>query len=377
MRALIVGEVALACSLLVGSALLLRSFANLAHADRGVDLADVMSINLAGLDKAFPSVEAMAAGTAAIETDVATWPEIQAFALSREVPPSVRANRINGDAGRSGGDMRADHYRVSPAFFGFFGIPIVRGRNFAAGDRDRAAIVGERLARQLWPDVDPIGQIFAFGNGGATRVIGVAGEIHLPTLDRDLDRPEFYSTLGNASRTLIISVRCRGTCPSEAAIRTRLSSIHPSIGARIDPPADNEYLNHLRLPRALAEVAGLFAIVAVLAASGGLFSVMTYTVGRRRREFGIRMALGASRADMRRLVFRDGLTTVVVGAVIGCGGGWMVARALARFHYGVSAADPLAWGCVMGALVLASLAAAWRPARAAMHVNPVQLLRGE
>ena len=379
---LVVGQVALACSLLVGSTLLIRSFGNLAHADRGVNLDGVVHINLSGLDKAFPSPEAMGSGTSAIETQVASWPEIGAFALSREAPPSMRVSRLEtmdptrAPEGTRPGSLEADRYRVSPTFFAFYDIPIQRGRSFEPGDSN-VVIVGARLARALWPGVDPVGRRFDFGDSVPGQVIGVAGEIHLPTLSRDLDRPEFYTPMGNRSRTVIISVRCRAACPNEALIRSRLAEIHPAIGARIDPPSNNEYLSHLRLPRALAEVAGVFAIVSVLTAAGGLFSLMMQAVAARRREFGIRLALGASPRQMRWLVLRDGLTMGGCGATAGAIGGWMVGRALAGFHYGVTPADPVTWAAMIGAIAVVAVVATWCPAHLAMRIDPVHLLREE
>jgi ABC-type antimicrobial peptide transport system permease subunit len=117
--------------------------------------------------------------------------------------------------------------------------------------------------------------------------------------------------------------------------------------------------------------------VAVLTAAGGLFSVLTCAVGRRRREFGIRTALGASPKQLQRLVFRDGISVMAIGVVAGVVAGWMVARSLAAFHYGVTAADPVTWAGVLGTVALTSLAAAWRPARQAMRIDPVRLLRDE
>jgi predicted permease len=369
-RALLVAQIALACSLLVGSALLARSFSNLVHADRGLRADGIVRVDLSGLDRAFPTPDAMGLGTDAIEAAAAAWPEIGAVALSREIPPNVRA------VGLADSDVRADQYRVNAGFFALYGIPILRGRTFAPNDTEQEAIVGDRLAGLLWPDADPVGQRVVIGNT-ARRVIGVAGEIILPTVASELDRPEYYTPLGNASRTLFLNLRCRGACPDERAIRSRLAAVHPSIGARLVPSAEIEYLNHLRLPRAVAEVGGVFAIVAVLTAAGGLFSVMTLAVGRRRREFGVRVALGASPAQLRRLVLRDVLGIVMTGGAVGAAGGWVVARGLASFHYGVSADDPVSWLGVLGTIAIAALAAAWRPILQAVRVDPVTLLREE
>ena len=399
-RGLLVAEVALACSLLVGSALLARSFANLVNADRGLDMDGLVHVDVDGIEDAFfTSREANALGTAAIQAQVLAWPEVDAVALSREIPPTWQTGTVYlgapppspprpsptatqaeleawMDGLRSVG-TRSDMYRVDPSFFGVYGIDLVRGRPLAHTDSDRDAVVGERLANQLWPGVNPIGQSFTVGRTPGYRVVGVAGEIRLPTLDRELDRPEFYIHLGSDSRSLYLGLRCRAACPDVATMQSRLRRVHPALTADVVPAAENAYLAQLRLPRAIAEVGSVFAVVAVLTAAGGLFSVMTYTVGRRRREFGIRAALGASPGRMGRLVFRDGLTLVAVGAVAGAMGGWLVARALAAFQYGVTAADPVAWAAVTATIGLTSVAASWRPARQAMRIDPVKLLREE
>jgi predicted permease len=384
-RGLLVGEVALACSLLVGSALLVRSFANLVHADRGMNSAGVLRVSVGGLDDAFGSYEAMALAGAAIEERFRAWPAISEVALSRDLPPGPTPSQggnvhlgAPGTMPDPGTTIPSDGYRVGAAFFDVYDIPIIRGRGFQPGDTEADVIVGERLANLLWPGQDPVERTFAVGRLPlAHRVVGVAGEIRLPALDPTLDRPEFYTPLGSRSRTLYVNFRCRASCPNEADIRAQVAAVHPALRARPVSSSEDEYLSQLRLPRAAAEVGGLFAVVAVLTAAGGLFSVLTCAVGRRRREFGIRTALGASPKQLQRLVFRDGISVMAIGVVAGVVAGWMVARSLAAFHYGVTAADPVTWAGVLGTVALTSLAAAWRPARQAMRIDPVRLLRDE
>jgi predicted lysophospholipase L1 biosynthesis ABC-type transport system permease subunit len=246
--------------------------------------------------------------------------------------------------------------------------------------------------------VDPIGQRFvldgleAGGEGGRSarpdgpfrvsptnlrRVIGVTGEVHLPTLERVMDRPEIYVPLGNESRTLYLSFRCDASCPNEQAIQAGVRRVHPAIRARITSSAQDVFTSHLTLPRAAADVGAVFAIVAVVTAAGGLFSMLTYAVGRRRREFGIRAALGASPGQMRRLVVHECLSVVAIGVAIGTVGGLLVAKSLGALLYGVTGADPTTWVAVIGTIFVTTLAAAWRPALQAMRVDPLNLLREE
>lgn len=415
-RSLLVGQTALACTLLVGSVLLLRSFGNLVTADRGIDVDGVVQVAVSGVEdtvraslSAIPVtavhrqllIDANAGITSTIEQQIAAWPEVHALALSRDLPPAPETGTVHFGAGRpaparprpaadaSQAEVMAwmnsirsvgtetDMYRVTPAFFEVYGIRLLRGRGLQRAGSELDVVIGERLASQLWPGQDPIGRTFTIGRTAGYSVIGVTAEIRLPTLDRDLDRPELYLGLGNSSTTLRLSLRCRTTCPDAAAMQSRLQSIHPSLRARTVTTVENSYLEQLRLPRAIAEVAGVFAVVALLTAAGGLFSMMTRAVGRRRREFGIRVALGAAPGQLRRLVLRDGLTLVAVGLAFGTVGAWVTARGLATLRYGVTIADAATWAAVLGTIAVTSLAASWRPARDAMRTDPVKLLREE
>jgi putative ABC transport system permease protein len=140
---------------------------------------------------------------------------------------------------------------------------------------------------------------------------------------------------------------------------------------------DDVYFEELARPRATAALGFTFAAIAVLAAAGGLFSVLSYAVGRRRREFGIRTALGASPVQIRRLVLRDGLVVALTGIAIGAAAAWPLARALASLQYGVTMSDSVSWAAVLTLLGLTTLAASWRPARTAAGCDPILLLREE
>jgi putative ABC transport system permease protein len=137
------------------------------------------------------------------------------------------------------------------------------------------------------------------------------------------------------------------------------------------------YFEELARPRAAAALGFTFAGIAVLAAAGGLFSVLSYAVGRRRREFGIRTALGASPAVIGRLVLRNGFAITAAGIAVGTIAAWSLARALASLQYGVAITDPVTWVVVLGLLGLTTAAASWRPAQDAMRTDPVMLLREE
>jgi putative ABC transport system permease protein len=142
-------------------------------------------------------------------------------------------------------------------------------------------------------------------------------------------------------------------------------------------PMEEEYLKQLARPRAAAALAAIFAVVALMASAGGLFGVLSAAVARRRREFGIRVALGIAPRRLTLLVLKQALALSSLGLLFGMAGAWALARALAALTYGVSPADPWSWAAVFGSLAITVLLAAWRPGVAASRVDPAQLLRAE
>jgi predicted permease len=379
-RGLLVFEVALACTLLVAAMLLTRSFVNLAHADRGLDIAGVTTLWLA-LDRGgAPEPHARAALVRTLEDDLQSLPGVQRVAWSYGVPP---------DGGMiSGGDWVSDlpgaspvrrtvaRYVVSPEFFSLYQIPIVRGRTFVSSDRFDDVIVSERLADTLWPDVNPLGRTFRFQDE-RFHVIGVAREIHFPSIDPTSDGPEFYQPYTTIGNTAMVSLRCAPSCPDAAVIRYHLSSTLPASQIQRARPLGDVYERELARPRASAAVLMAFAVIALLASAGGLFSVLSYGVSRRRREFGIRTALGASPAQIRRLVVGDAVLVATLGLAVGAVAAAMLARALASLQYGVKPGDPVSWSIVLGLILLTAILASWAPARSAGRVDPALLLREE
>ncbi|MBA2604764.1 MAG: ABC transporter permease, partial [Acidobacteria bacterium] len=369
-RALLVAEVALACTLLVGATLLVRSFINLAHAERGLDVDGVLVTSLSLGPPAFPDRAARQTAARLIEERVRRLPGVQHVAWSYGLPPdggAISFGKWQSDApGNPVVDMNVDRYRVGPEFFELYNIPLLRGRTFEPSDGQGSVVIGERLARTLWPGQEPIGRIFRFQEE-RFEVVGLVREIHHPSLDATIDRPEFYEPFAGVGSYAMMSIRCGATCPNTAFIRQQVLATHSAVRVVTAQALEDVYIEQLARPRAAAALGFAFAGVAVLAAAGGLFSVLSYAVGRRRREFGIRTALGASPDQIRRLVLRDGFVVAGWGVAIGCVAAWSLGRALVSLQYGVTTSDPLTWTIVFGVLGLTTLASSWRPARQAMR----------
>jgi predicted permease len=384
-RGLLVAEVALACTLLVGATLLTRSFVNLASADRGLDTSGVTTLWLS-LARGGPGAET--APDAAMRNTIARsvedvlrrLPGVRQVAWSYGLPPRGGlmsfGTWISDRPGARPIPTPIARYIVSPQFFSLYGIPIIRGRTFVPSDEYANVIVSETFAGLLWPGSDPIGHTFRFEKE-QFQVVGVAREIHYPSVDAQLDGPEFYHPYTEIGPTPMVSLRCDSRCPDPARIRHRLAATHPAVQVQDAGPVEAAYTAQLARPRAAAALAATFAVIAVIAAAGGLFSVLSYAVGRRRREFGIRSALGASRHEIRSGVLRDGLVVGAAGVTLGAVFAATFARVLASVQYGVTTADPVTWTIVLGLIALTTLAASWGPARSASRLDPLILLRDE
>jgi predicted permease len=378
-RALLVTELALACTLLVGATLLVRSVVNLARADRGMRTEGVLTSWIGLPAKAYPDAPARRAIAATIEDSIRQLPGVERIAFSSGVPPGGGGIHFGDDWLPDGPNTRpvslvASSYSVGDDFFELYGIPLLQGRTFQPGDGPERVIVGERIAARLWPNQDPVGRSFRRGKEHL-QVIGLVREINFPSLEANRDRAEFYRPFVPGGGNVWLNVGCQPRCPDEAVVRKQILAVVPGAHIVTLGLLSEQYREELARPRAAAALAGTFAVIAVLAAAGGLFSVLSYAVGRRRREFGIRTALGASPRQIRGLVLRDGVRVAALGVGAGIAASAALARVIASLQYGVTGLDPVTWTLVLGLLVATTLVASWRPARAAARVDPVTLLR--
>ena len=389
-RVLLVTEVAMACTLLIGATLLVRSFVNIAGADRGLDARGVMTAWVDfpergedGQEREVPEPAVRLSLMNAIEQEVRAMPDVRDVILSFGEPPDGggfwagdgwRPDSANADPLDLG---MVEYYEVSADFFAFYGIELLAGRTFRPGDTANDLIVGERLAALLWPNSEPVGRSFQLDDH-SYRVIGLAREIHYPSLDANTDNPELYKPFDPAEHTsFMMSLRCAGTCPGTTQLSERILAAGGAARLFRGGLLEEQYQQQLARPRAAAALGSAFAMIAVLVAMGGLFSVLAYAVSRRRREFGIRVALGAGKRELARLVQRDGISVATVGLLVGSAGAWAVQRVLAAFQYDVTLTDPLNWLVVAGVIFAATLLASWRPAARAGRVDPAELLRQE
>jgi putative ABC transport system permease protein len=278
----------------------------------------------------------------------------------------------------------ADFGVATDGYFQVLGIPLIRGRIFDehdGPDSPHVAVISESLARDRWPNQNPIGHTIEFGNmDGDLRlltIVGIVGDTHEYGLDAP-PRPTVYVNLFQRPRpTVTVTMLSDADTRSVAsAARGILQELNPEIPAKFRT-LSQVYSASLGSRRFNVILLGFFGIVALILATAGVFGVMAYSVSRRTREIGVRVALGAGSGDVLRMILSQGLRTIFIGVAIGIAGSLGLTRTVESLLFGVTATDPLTFAAVTLLLVAAALLACFIPARRAAKVDPIVALRYE
>jgi predicted lysophospholipase L1 biosynthesis ABC-type transport system permease subunit len=269
--------------------------------------------------------------------------------------------------------MSAHRHYVGPEFFDAYGLRILAGRPFAPTDDPTATLVSERLAAALWPGGPAVGRRFLF-EGVEKSVVGVVTEVRYPALGELKDLPQYYLRMVTPGSVAMLTMACAGPCPSDAVIRRHLKAADQRIRIQNLYRPELVYRRELAGPAAMATFGSLIAAVALCAGAAGLFSLLAQFVADRRREFAVRACLGASRAALRMLVWRQAVSVVVPGLLVGgLAGQWSSGR-LAGLMVDSTPGAAL-WLGLSLVVALVVVIAAWVPLRAATRIAPIELLR--
>lgn len=361
---LLVAEIAFGTTLLLGTVLLVASFVRLADVDRGLDARGVVT--------GFAELPEGVSG-ATLDSTLRTVPGVSETTFARQQFSHYGDGFVPDSPGSGPVEVWTSAQVVAPNYFDFYAIRLLRGRTFEEGESPSNVVISERFADAMWPGQDPVGRSFRF-HDDRYEVIGVVTETRLPSLDRRRDLAELYLP-GSPLAAVAFSVRCEPACDNSALLRRRITAAAPVLGIYRLEVLEHRYDAELARPRAAAIAAIIFAGIAVMAAAGGLFSVLSYAVSRRRRELGIRASLGARPAVLQRMVFREGAWMAAAGLALGGLAGMGVSRILASVLFEVSPAEPSIWFVVAGLIGATTLLATWLPARRASGIDPSGLLR--
>jgi predicted permease len=396
---LIVSELAFAVILMVGAGLLLRTLRDLLQENPGFNPTQVVTANtwlgVPNDPKTDPylGIRGKATFDRELLRRMNAIPGVELAAITSSLPTTnSNPNAVGGleteslaiedRPVESSQDLRAERIRISPDYFKVFQAPLLRGRSFTEGDEDGkppVAIIDESTAHKYWPTRDPLGRRVRFGQDPTkpwTTVVGIIKDIKSDGLDVDGVPHIYVSTYQDPSKQ--VSVVLRTSLPSTLLapqIRHEIQSIDPGLPV-FNVSSMNDVLDRsLASRRFSADLVGGFAGLAALLASIGIYGLLAYMVGQRSREIGIRMALGARRADILRMFLRKGVALAGMGIVAGLIVSASTASMMASLLYGVRPHDPAVFLIVPLLLFAIAVLASYLPARRATKVNPMIALR--
>jgi putative ABC transport system permease protein len=409
---LVVGEIAVSLALLVGAGLLLRSFVRMRNANIGIQTQNVITlgVNLPS-QKYSTGVERREFVDQLLEKASRT-PGVQSVAMASELPLEGGNNgyvTVPGDTNSTDANLLVEWEFITPDYFRTLGIPFFEGRNFSAEDMDRAANVGEKLrelyesgkdlsksrfppelslvavinrtmANTFWHGQDPLGKTFLNGGGPPVTVIGVVGDVReWGIAEKVIPEAYFPASEGLAwgvAGHLVVKTSIASTSVFPA-IRAEVRELDPSLALFHPRTMDQVVSENMQDASLRTFLLGIFAALALLLAAVGIYGVMAYLVTQRTHEIGIRMALGAERENVLRLVLGQGIKLIALGVAIGSAGALGLTRLISKLLYGISPNDPSTFVAVAILLICVAVAACWLPARRAAQVDPMVALRYE
>ena len=390
---LVAAQIAMTLVLLIGAGLLIHSFVRLTSVSPGFDSSGrdgvVQTVKVTLPERLYDQPERIQAFARGVLDRIQYLPGVKSASLINSAPFGRMFIRSDFSIeGQPKPTLDAGRPKIEAGYFTTMGIPLLAGREFTARDTagsPNVAIVSERIVREYFPGgpAEALGRRVRVGDRGEWRtVVGVAADIRQMGLDQTV-QPMLYVPFQQERDEVFVlrfvSFVVRTATPASVAegIRAEIRRAAPDLPIQATVTMGEAVAASVAPPRFRMWLLALFAMAATLIATCGIYGLMAYAVTQRRREIGVRMALGAERRDVLRLVLMRALRIVVGGLLAGLAGAAGVTRVLQRFLFGVTPTDPLAFATVTLLLMAVGLLAAWLPARRATRIDPVRALRAE
>ncbi len=392
-RTLLVAEVALAVMLVIGAALLIRTVDNLTSVNAGFDRSRLVTFSMTLAEPYDPDTRAPVYQR--LLDKLRSAPGVEGAVVMSGLPPNrspeAVPTRIDNHIASDGSPVETiDYYQfVMGDYFETMGVPIVAGRSFEPADAaspGRVVIVNETLANRIWKGRNPIGQrlrpnvsaAIGFGDNSWHTVIGVAKDVKQGGVEKETGTELYISLDQLALAAPTMNVVLRTILPPAALSRTLerlVRETDPAVPIVRLRDMESVFAESIRRPRLLAVLLGAFAGLALLLAAVGTYGVLSYMTTERRREIGIRMALGGARSSVVALVMKQGLQLTTIGVVVGLAGALGLNRLIASVLFGVQPTDPTTLAAVIMTITVVAAAACWLPAWRASRLDPSVVLR--
>ena len=377
---LVVFESAVAVVLLIGAGLLIRSLIELQNTKPGFDAHNVLTMRFDLPEKKYRASEYTVHFFKELESRIGSLPGVESVGLISELPLSGQPNDMPYTVeGRPDLGSDDDFRRVNTQYFRALRIPFVRGRNFTEQEVQQGAkvvVISELLAQQVFPNEEPLGKRLVMMMGNQPfEIIGVVGDIRHRGLESQ-PLAAMYMPTYEPGMNLVIRTPGDPTTLA-AAVRKEVQAIDADQPVAAVKTMEQWLDTAVAAPRYRTALLGLFALVALILASTGIYGVMSYSVTQRTHEIGVRMALGARQLDVLKLVVRQGMVLVVIGVGTGLAGAVALTRVMSSLLFGVGAKDPTTFISVATLLTIVAFVACYIPARRATKVDPLVALRYE
>jgi putative ABC transport system permease protein len=391
---LVIAEFSLAVILLTGAGLLARSFDHLLSATPGFSPQHLITMQLALPDARYHQESQVADFYRQLLERLEGLPGVQSAGISMSLPPNLLAMtnpfRTSTEPIVPGKEFHAaEEMTVSPGYFRTLGVPLIAGRFFVDADRtrsDQILIINQTLAKQYFPNQDPVGQHLQTGDADERSpwetIVGVVGDVKYQGLDAKPEPtiyvPYFEKGWTSWSREMFLVIRSASNeVALMPAVREAVWSMDKQLPIASVRTMDALLADSIGQPRFRTVLLALFAALSLILAAAGIYGVISYSVQQRTAEFGIRMVLGASLRDVLRLVLARGTKLALLGVAIGAPAAFMLARFMSSLLFGIAPSDPLTFAAVSGLMLLVAISACYIPARRAMRVDPIAALRDE